>query len=85
MSAAYSNTVFIGLPVITTAHAGSVVRDGQEGFLVPIRCATSIADRITRLAEDHELYQQMSEQARTRAAQFTWERYAERLIEGLSS
>lgn len=74
-----------GLPVITTPHAGSVLRDGQEGFLVPIRCAESIADRIMRLAGDVSLYQQMSEQARTRAAEFTWERYADRLVNVLRS
>ena len=26
-----------GVPVITTPHCGSVVRDGVEGFIVPIR------------------------------------------------
>ena len=35
-----------GLPVITTPQCGSVIRDGIEGFLVPIRDAEALADCI---------------------------------------
>ena len=39
-----------GLPVITTAHAGSVVPAGVDGFIVPIRDAAAIAEKLERLA-----------------------------------
>jgi len=72
-----------GLPVITTPHAGSVVRDGQEGYVVPIRSAEDIADRILRLIDDDALYEQFSHNALARAEEFTWDRYANRLLSAL--
>ena len=69
-----------GLPVITTRNAGSVVRDGTDGFIVPIRCHESIVDRLRQLNQDRDLLQWMSENARDRATEYTWERYGERLL-----
>ncbi len=43
-----------GLPVITTANAGSVVRDGEEGYIVPIRDVEALMDRILTLYLDRE-------------------------------
>lgn len=68
-----------GVPVITTPNTGSVVRDGVEGFVVPIRSAEAIADRITRLADDRALLATLADNARRRAAEFSEQRYAERL------
>lgn len=72
-----------GVPVITTPHCGSVVRDGQEGFLVPIREAGPLADRIAQLLADRPLRERLGVAARDRARQFTWQRYGERLLEAL--
>ncbi|MBM4276213.1 MAG: glycosyltransferase family 4 protein, partial [Deltaproteobacteria bacterium] len=68
-----------GLPVITTPNAGSVVRDGVEGFIAPIRDAASLAARIELLAANPGLLAHMAQKARERAAEFSWERYSERL------
>ncbi len=72
-----------GLPVITTPNAGSVVRDGVEGFIVPIRDAAAIGDRIERLANDGHLWAEMSANALARASEFTLEKYGERLLRAL--
>jgi glycosyltransferase involved in cell wall biosynthesis len=72
-----------GLPVITTPNAGSVVRDGREGFIVPIRNAAAIADRIECLAEDGALWTKMSTNALARAAEYTLEKYGVRLLSAL--
>lgn len=69
-----------GLPVITTPNAGSVVRDGVDGFIVPIRNATAIADRVERLTADGELWAEMSANALARASEYTLEKYGERLL-----
>jgi glycosyltransferase involved in cell wall biosynthesis len=69
-----------GLPVITTPNSGSVVRDGVDGFVVPIRDAEAIADRLEILAENSDLLAQMAENARDRAQEFSWEKYGERMI-----
>jgi glycosyltransferase involved in cell wall biosynthesis len=72
-----------GLPVITTENSGSVVRDQVDGFIVPIRDAESIADRVERLADDADLRARMSGNALARASEFTLEKYGERLLEAL--
>jgi glycosyltransferase involved in cell wall biosynthesis len=72
-----------GLPVITTENAGSVVRDGVEGFIVPIRNGEVIVDRLETLYRDRELLESMSRRALERAREFTVEKYGERLLAGL--
>jgi starch synthase len=70
-----------GLPVITTPNSGSVVRDGMEGFVVPIRDARAVAEKIARLYEDRALCQATGAQARRRAEEFPWSAYRRRLAE----
>jgi glycosyltransferase involved in cell wall biosynthesis len=72
-----------GLPVITTANAGSVVRDGIDGFVVPIRDSAAIADRLERLADNDDLWAAMAAHARDRASEYTLDRYEERLLSAL--
>lgn len=69
-----------GLPVITTENAGSVVRDGIEGFVVPLRDSPAIAQAIEKLTMDDQLRAEMSVNALRRAAEFTVEKYGERLL-----
>lgn len=67
------------LPVITTPAAGSQVRDGQDGFIVPTRDPEALAERIERLTRDRRLLKQMSEAAFEQAKKFDLEHYASRL------
>jgi glycosyltransferase involved in cell wall biosynthesis len=73
-----------GLPVITTPNAGSVVRDGDDGFIIPIRDAAAIVERIERLINDDDLLATMSQNALARAAEYTLEKYGERLLSALA-
>ena len=74
-----------GLPVICTPNTGSIVRDSEEGFIVPIRDAESIATRIHQLAENPDLRYAMRENARVRYEQAgSLEAYAERLLKAIS-
>ena len=68
-----------GLPVITTRNAGSVVRDGVDGFIVPIRDPDAIAAGIEQLRRDPDRRAAMAQSARARAEQFTWTRYGDDL------
>lgn len=72
-----------GLPVLTTPHAGSVVRDGVDGFIVPIRDAAALAEKIEHLAQDPALLAWMSQNAYQRAQEFGWEKYGERLTRAI--
>jgi glycosyltransferase involved in cell wall biosynthesis len=74
-----------GLPVITTSNAGSVVRDGLEGFVVPIRNPEALAAKIDSLASDPKLVAEISGNARKRAQEFSWQRYGDRLIKTLTN
>jgi glycosyltransferase involved in cell wall biosynthesis len=69
-----------GIPVICTANAGSVVRDGIEGFIVPIRDHQAIIDKVELLATNPELRYEMSKNAKVRASEFTLDRYGQRLL-----
>ncbi len=68
-----------GLPVITTPNAGSVVRDGVEGFIIPIRDIDALKEKILLLYQNKELRNEMRLQARKRAESFTWQAYRQRL------
>jgi glycosyltransferase involved in cell wall biosynthesis len=74
-----------GLPVITTPNAGSVVRDGLDGFLVPIRNVDALCEKITLLYRDSALRVEMGRNARARALEYTWQRYGDRLSGWLRS
>ena len=64
-----------GLPSVVTAEAGSVVRDGVEGYLVPSRDVEALAKSMERLGEDADLRASMAARARARAEEFDWPRY----------
>ncbi|MFO0889640.1 MAG: glycosyltransferase family 4 protein [Isosphaeraceae bacterium] len=64
-----------GLPSVVTPSAGSVVRDGIEGFEVPPGDVAAIADRMQRLGTDPALRARMAAAARARALEFDWPRY----------
>jgi len=72
--------MFQGLPVVCTPQTGSVVRDGIDGFIVPPRDGAAIADKLALLAAKPDLLAQLSENARQRSADFTLEKYGERLL-----
>jgi glycosyltransferase involved in cell wall biosynthesis len=73
-----------GLPVICTPNTGSVVRDGIDGFIVPISDAAAAAARLEQLAGDKELRMWMGANARQRASEFTVAAYGKRLLTAIS-
>lgn len=68
-----------GLPVVTTPNAGSVVRDGEDGFIVPVRDVEALCDRIKRLYRDPGLRAEMGRSAAAHAAQYSWDAYSIRI------
>jgi len=72
-----------GLPIITTPNAGMPIRDGVEGFIVPVRNPEAIAMRLDQLASDRSLLEQMSRSARERSVDFSLDAYGERLYNAL--
>jgi glycosyltransferase involved in cell wall biosynthesis len=72
-----------GIPVIATDHAGEVVRDGIDGYVVPAGDVEAICDRLGRLVDDDDLRRAMSRSAQERMKEFTIEAYGRRLMETL--
>lgn len=72
----------MGLPVVTTAipPLNRIIRDGQEGLLVPEDDAVGLARAIGVLLDAPERAQSLGQRARARvAAEYSWERHCERL------
>lgn len=67
----------MGLPVITTPHTAGpdLIDNGVEGFIVPIRSAPALVERLDFLRREPGVRAEMSERARFRAQQFTWANY----------
>jgi glycosyltransferase involved in cell wall biosynthesis len=80
MALVHLEAMACGVPVITTPNCGSVVRDGIEGFIVPIRDSSLLAERIEELVTDRQLRDRMGQAAKERAKDYTWKRYGERLL-----
>lgn len=68
-----------GLPVVVTPNTGSVVQDGIDGFVVPIRDVDAIVAALERLIESPGLRASMSENASRRGAAFDLAAYGDRL------
>lgn len=72
-----------GLPVITTASAGSVIRNGEEGFIVPERDPRALADAIETVVECRDQRRRLAEAALDNLARYTEAEWQERLVRGL--
>lgn len=70
-----------GLPVITTTNGGSVVRDGIEGFVIPTRDVGAIRDKLHWLYKHPDERLVMGQVAISRALEFSWDQYGQRLID----
>jgi glycosyltransferase involved in cell wall biosynthesis len=53
-----------GLPVITTDNAQSIVKDGESGFVVPIRDSEAIKEKIEFLYNNPDIRETMGRKAR---------------------
>ncbi len=73
-----------GCPVVCTPNAGSVISDGVEGFIVPVRDAQAIVERFERFIRDRRMLSDMGRAALALSTSFTLSAYAGRLAEALS-
>jgi glycosyltransferase involved in cell wall biosynthesis len=73
-------------PVLTALDSGGVlefVRDGEDGFVVPLDQPTIMGERIDQLHADTRLARRLGEAGHARVANITWDSVIERLTETL--
>jgi glycosyltransferase involved in cell wall biosynthesis len=72
-----------GTPVITTEHTcgPDIIENGIDGFIIPIRSAQAIAEKIDLLNSDRRRLMSMKQAARHKAEALPWKFYQERLVE----
>ena len=72
-----------GTPVITTTGFGSeyAIRDGENGFLVPPEDPGALANALEKLLDDSARWSLMSEASRVQAADHTWDKIADVLMQ----
>lgn len=70
-----------GLPVIAPPVGGpiEIITDGREGFCIDSRNAAALQSAVCALADDADRARAMSQAARHRAADFTFDAYARQL------
>lgn len=72
-----------GLPVICTTNTGGedIVRDGVDGFIIPIRDVEALKEKILFMYENPERCREMGKSARLRVQSgFSWDDYGEKMI-----
>ena len=69
-----------GLPVITTPNAGSVVRDGKDGFLIPIRNVDALKEKIQYFYDNPTEIKRMGKNARKNIENYSWDKYSEWIV-----
>jgi glycosyltransferase involved in cell wall biosynthesis len=69
-----------GLPLVATPNAGSVVRDGLDGYLVAPRDVSGLCERIQELYENPGLRRALGRSARSLlVSKYTWAHYRARV------
>lgn len=66
-----------GLPIIATPHtcAPDVIEEDRHGFIVPVRSAAAIAEKLAWGIAHRDALVAMGDAAAQQARQFTWERF----------
>ena len=68
-----------GIPVILSNACGSVVRDGNDGFIVPVKDYKIIKYKIEEIVENRVLRRKMSKSARSRVRNYDYKNYSKKL------
>jgi glycosyltransferase involved in cell wall biosynthesis len=70
-----------GLPLITTFNSGSIIRDGKEGIIIPIRDVNAIKEKILYFYKNPKEIKKMAKNARKRVEEFTWKDYEKKVAQ----
>ncbi|RZJ99821.1 MAG: glycosyltransferase, partial [Flavobacterium sp.] len=76
-----------GLPLIITPNTGGadLIKEGETGFLVPIRSPEVIAEKIEWFASNRNRIEEMGSAAMEHASEYTWRKYALTILRELTA
>lgn len=69
-----------GLPMVVTFNSGTMVTDGQEGFIVPVRDSGAIQSALVRWQDDESLRFEMGEKAIQLTHKYPWDDYQKKTV-----
>ncbi len=88
MSMVQLQAMACGLPLICTTNTGGddlITKDGEEGFVIPIRDVEALKEKILYMYNNQAICQQMGAKAKVKVSRgFTWDDYGNRYIENLN-
>ncbi len=70
-----------GCPVITTPSAGSIVRDGVDGFIVEAGDDVALREKMLWFKDNPKRRDEMGRAGHEKVRMFTWERYAQKVVD----
>ena len=94
MSNAILEAVCVGLPVVTTNVSGAaeLVKNGEGGFVVPIRDEKALADALRKILQDENLREKIMLTNKARAKEFKqdmivnqWEELIKKIVDNYGS
>jgi glycosyltransferase involved in cell wall biosynthesis len=82
MSNAMLEALSSGLPLLATDTGGTkeILEDGENGFIIKMKNASDIAEKIKKLMDDSELREKMAEISRKKALEMSWEKIAKEYL-----
>lgn len=80
-----AEAIAAGCPVIVTREAGSPIRDGREGLVIPSRDAAALANAIRRMVEDRAFRDACSAACLEQRSFYAEKAWRERLVEAIDS
>lgn len=69
-----------GLPSIVTFNAGSVIENGKTGFIIPIGDSNALSEKMKYFYKNHDKIIAMGIDVFQDAKKYTWENYANNII-----
>lgn len=68
-----------GMPIITTHESGSVVEEGEEGFIVPKLNSLALREAMLKFIKEPVLVSVMGRKAAGKVRNYTWQKYANQI------
>lgn len=72
-----------GMPCVVTPNTGSHIRDGKDGFIIPLHDPSTLAEALSRF-KDAGLLSRMSQNSLTHSRSFSTDEYGRKLFSTIS-